>query len=311
MVQLHFLPVKTASTRRKTKRELELEAVDARSHAARISHFRAGRGKRTRPQSSRRWNARNEEEAVDHQNQEEHDEPRTLFQSNSYAVVSPPAFEGNSDPFDCFDLAITPELNQLIAFTRDVGIPAHFTPLVIRSMKASSSFTPSQSQLERPTITRSCTEIYASLGDEGTALARLIGYGQTLAKCQPDPSETLLLTLKMRGRSTTLLRQKLEQHNRSSASEADIASLQHHIFGLFSSYSSDDDFNDDKGSLAAARLHITALRKLLDNGQEKKADVFFMNKLIYVNISTAAVTGRRTLAEIDDWCLQALEQFFG
>jgi hypothetical protein len=44
MGKLHFLPIKTPQSGAKTKKAQELDDLEARSHAAQVSHARAGRG---------------------------------------------------------------------------------------------------------------------------------------------------------------------------------------------------------------------------------------------------------------------------
>jgi hypothetical protein len=42
-------------------------------------------------------------------------------------------FEGNSDPFQCYAIEITPELNRVLAFTRDVSPSFRICSSVARS----------------------------------------------------------------------------------------------------------------------------------------------------------------------------------
>ena len=260
------------------RREQEREAARARSHAARVSHYQK--------RLERRRRASTQLQRLGPQN--------VGVITNSPSVTT--AFEGNSDPFQCFDIKITPELNRLIAFTRDVVIPARYMPFAVRKMSGSSS---RPGTFANSSIIRAWTDVSGSLYDEGIALARLTTYCQIMSICLPDPTQFENLAMEMRTRSIRLLMKKLQKQTASSLTE-EMGNLKGHTFGLF-------DVECHNGNLDAAIVHGTALKKLLH--ENNKVDVSMSMRLLYMICHAAASTGQRTLPDVSDWITGRLEGF--
>jgi hypothetical protein len=84
---------------------------------------------------------------------------------------------GSSDPFNAWCVKITPEINQIIGFARDVLLPTYFMPPFYRRLTGRQipriSYTPSSKHKGGPgqaLIMRIFTEM-----SEGAALAWLCG----------------------------------------------------------------------------------------------------------------------------------------
>ncbi|KIX95046.1 uncharacterized protein Z520_09356 [Fonsecaea multimorphosa CBS 102226] len=257
-------------------RQKHLDSARARAHAARVSHDRRRSDSRlpSPPQSPK----------LDFKG-ESGDEERLLTVA---------AFEGNSDPFRCAAIEITPELNRILTFTREVGLRAHFSPLAVRKISREIA-----GNFEQPYVLGAWADIAASLRDEGTALARLVTYSSYLCRCLPNAKETRILVHQMRKRSLQLLREKVERHTNSSSIE-DKTALQHHIYALF-------DAECFCGNTEAAIVHGTALQKLIN--ESNTFDAPMAQRLLYITCHSAATSGQRILPSIGKWIIERSEAF--
>ncbi|OAP61460.1 hypothetical protein AYL99_03663 [Fonsecaea erecta] len=257
-------------------RQKQLDSARARAHAARVSHARR--------RSDSHQHSPPQSQDLDLQTEDSDDE--------HFLTVS--AFEGNSDPFRCFAIEITPALNRILTFTRDVALRAHYSPLAIRRISRTIAGT-----FEQPYILGGWADIAASLRDEGTALARLTTYSQYLSSCVQNPKELRMLVLQMRKRSLQLLREKLERHTDSSASEEKNA-LKRHIFSLF-------DAECCCGNTQAAIIHGTTLQKLIN--ESNTFDAPMAQRLLYIICHSAATSGQRTVPSVGEWISARSEAF--
>ncbi|KIW76267.1 hypothetical protein Z517_11013 [Fonsecaea pedrosoi CBS 271.37] len=257
-------------------RQKQLDSSRARAHAARVSHdWRRG-------DHLPQWLPQGTE--VDAQSED----------GNGDQLSKVAAFGGNSDPFRCFAIEITPELNRILTFTRDVALRAHYTPLAVRKISSELAH-----DFEKPYIRGGWADIAASLRDEGTALARLTTYSQYLSHCVPDPKEMRKLVLQMRMRSLQLLRQKLERHTSSSSVE-EKNNLKRHIFSLF-------DAECFCGNTQAAIIHGATLLKLIE--ESNKFDAPMAQRLLYIICHSAATSGQRTVPSVGKWIRDRSEVF--
>lgn len=295
--QIHFLPILTKE-QRKSKREVELVAASARSHAAKVSHLRLRSTQGVLNSSQQGLRNVKSRSKADKRSQDESTTDVSDYNAHSPSppIPSPPMFKGNSDPFSGFDFGITAELNSVITFTRESGVPSMFNPLFFR---LASNVYPEINfdKLGKAQRDQFLSSIYASFSDEGTALARLILYGNIMCKTVNDAPNLKLLTLQMRARSLKLLEDKIAKLDTTSESQTE--NLRQHIFGLLHAHALE-------GDISGSRVHAVALRKLLN---PKSVDVVTMNNMLHISVSAAMSSGQRTLSDIDDWCLIPLMTF--
>ena len=97
--------------------------------------------------------------------------------------------KGNSDPFDTFAIAVTPGVNSLVAYIRDVAIPSIYFNRILCGY---SSGRPTKAlDLERspiissPSALRNWQQVKYSLNDECAALACLGAYASLMARATP------------------------------------------------------------------------------------------------------------------------------
>lgn len=296
-----FLPVRTQRYGCKDIRERESEASLARSHAAAVAHARA----KTRLQlkrrceccPSRQGHTCHRAATPGHQGhvfleyglEDERISPNPAFAA--HPLPTPVCFKGNSDPFNCAGVAVGAQLNHLLAFARDAGVPALFKPLIIRSMEARTG-ADIYTYMNINSIRLFTSDIYRALRDEGSALARLLTYANALGKCVNQDEPLRMMALHMRRRSTTLLRTRVAEYI-STPTDHLRESLAQQVFGFLDA----DGFEGDR---EAARTHAKVLVTLYP---KQSTPVTTYNRVCHVNVYLAIRTGRRTLSEIDEWCL--------
>ncbi|OQU97291.1 hypothetical protein CLAIMM_03243 [Cladophialophora immunda] len=257
-------------------RQKQLNSARARAHAARVSHdWRRSDSRQQSPSQSPEVDSKSED-------------------SDDEYFLRVATLEGNSDPFRCFAIEITPELNRILTFTRDVALRAHYSPLAVRRMSSGMA-----GNFEQPYILGGWADIAASLRDEGTALARLTTYSQYLSHCVPNPKEMRMLVLQMRKRSLQLLREKLERHTDSSSVE-EKNNLKRHIFSLF-------DAECFCGNTQAAIVHGVTLQKLIN--ESNTFDAPMAQRLLYIICHSAATSGQRTVPSVGKWISERSEAF--
>ena len=254
-------------------RTKELENSERRAHAARTAHLRRFSKVRTVQSSS-----------------------TTVEGTKSYvelAVVASTSIHGSSDPFSCFEVKITPRINYILTFMRDVMYPAIYHTAWTKSC----STTPGRNfEIAKPSGIVSAGSAYRdwsrmlwTLQDEGLGLACL----SACASMVPQFQKTMNIdVLKMRARSTSLLREKLEVQSSSYVSSGR-ALL--HMFWLFEA----EALN---GNVEAAILHGGAFRVAVEACQEEAPiDIANIVMFLWADTNFAARTMRRTMLGMN-WC---------
>ena len=205
---------------------------------------------------------------------------------------------GSSDPFDSFAIAITPEVNRFISFVRDAAIPCTYFNNMFRGL--SSGVTAKASVLERSTFIsapgalRDWQQMKESLNDECAGLARLAGYASMMAQVSRGDNWARLASLRMRERSTRLLRLLLEQSN--SMTEKTTADCLPHLYGLFRAECFD-------GNVTAAAYHARVLRAVFERGN---FTMQLLTQVLYNDVDLAIKRTKRTLIDVDSWCPRVL-----
>ena len=292
-MQLHFLPVLNPGQKKNT-REIELVVASARSHTAKVIHLRRARNRKGLKASEQ--TLRHAKHCSEPDKHTPHSAGTEVCQ---YDLQSPAplVFKGCSDPFSSFDFNISAELNSIITFTRESGVPSMFRPLYFRLTSALHPQT-TLDEAGKSQMDFFLSSIYASFSDEGTALAKLIMYGNILCKIVNNRRDLKLLTLHMRAKSIKLLEEKVANYD--ATCEFQTENLRQHILGLLHAHALE-------GDVAGSRTHAIALRELFD--PELLVGVHTMATLLHISVSAAMLSGQRTISEIDDWCLTPLMRF--
>ena len=291
-MQVHFLPILTQGQKR-NQREVELVAASARSHAAKVTHLRRARNRKGLKAWEQKFSITEYCSEVD---KHRPDSSITEVCQHNLQSPAPLVFKGRSDPFSSFGFHISAELNSIITFTRETGLPSMFRPLYFR---LTSTLHPQRTldEVGKMEMGFFLSSIYASFSDEGTALAKLIMYGNIMCKCINNRRHLKLLTLQMRSRSIKLLEEKVAHYDATSECQAE--NLRQHILSLLHAHALE-------GDVTGSRTHAIALRELVD---PETVGVFTMSTLLHISVSAAMISGQRTISEIDDWCLIPLMRF--
>ena len=189
-----------------SERNKNLEVAKARSHAARISHSRKSVYGPKRP-----------EKPVKKESQPS--QSSQPLHSIAKAAVVPSVgkpFKGNSDPFRVDGLEITPEINRILTFTAEVGVPGQYYNTIYHRLFFGASgrsdqkySTQASAVISRGAAMRDWLTSQGGLQDECAVLARLSAYASVILKVNPDLEWARMASLKMRQRAITLLRKTL------------------------------------------------------------------------------------------------------
>ena len=205
---------------------------------------------------------------------------------------------GSSDPFACLGVKITPEINRVLAFMRDVMYPAiYLTPWTqscsaepVRKLEVAQP----RNVVSAASAHRDWSRMLCSLYDEGLGLACL----SACASFVPDFRQTMKSDiLQMRARSTSILRQRLLDPSRSYG-QSGSALLQ--MFWLFEAEALDDN-------VQAARIHGRAFRNAVETCRDQEIiDLGNIVMFLWADTNFAAKTMGRTMLSMD-WCIGRLQ----
>ena len=281
----------------KTNRARELESANRKAHAARIAHRRRKRHQidlhTAVPLSAEQFVLAWKEEVSE-------DSQYRVTVRKKKCGGEPFSFlrEGNSDPFDCLAIVVTPQINKVMTFVRDVVIPSiFFTPYFRRCAKGVQS---------EPTVMRDSRVISSrgairdwnlvknSLQDECDAVSCIAGLLGLMAQLSSESAgRNHLAAIKMQGRAAELLRHTLTRRNQDDLdSEMQLA---WRVFWLFRGECM-------LGDVEAARIHCKMLRHLTEHGmQHGTFDIQFLVSVLFNDVDLAARTMRRTTLDLEIW----------
>ena len=203
--------------------------------------------------------------------------------------------KGNSDPFECYAITITPRMNQALTFMRDVVFPAlPYTPFYRRVYRVPPGGLASQG-FEFAT---------ASLRDEGVGLACIASHVIGLsAFLQPSPEfDATQLARAMTLKSTKILRKNLMM-NESDSDVITDTTLIHHVFWLCRA---SIDFDD----LEAFEFHAKTLTRSVAKGfQDGIVEPFIVIQAASLDIYIAVKYMRRTFFDYE-WFGKAFNKYW-
>ena len=294
-VHVELMFVDGRSTKGTTIRDQEIDSANRRAHAARISHRRRKQQVPSHTyepplggKSKVLW-----EEEIPDDNEYYMAIRRKNHDSNPLSLLC----EGNSDPFNSVAIVVTPQVNKVVCFVRDVLIPTtFFTPYFRRCAKGGSS-EPTVMRTSRVISSRGAIRdwnlVKSSLHVEVDAVSCIAGLLSLMGQLSPAAEKDHLAALKMQGRAAELLR-----HSLASQSEDDPdaeAQLAMRVFWLFRG---ECLFGDMK----AARVHCEMLRHLLERSLRRgNLNMQLMVSVLFNDIDMASKLMQRTILDLDGW----------
>lgn len=272
-----------------SRRKHELSVAKVKAHAARISHQR-----------------RRERTFREYEPDVEEAEPRPA-QHEAHKVVifaSPVLLEGCSDPFTGINFKITPRINQILTFARDVCVPASFFSSMFVRLSEGTKFAHQQNSIlgdsffiSRCAARREWQALVDSLHSELTALSCLLGYLSLMAIVTPGIGWIKVLSVQLRLRATQLLREK------TPAYEKDPEALVLQVYRFFRAACIE-------GDIAAVDAHGRMLRSLLESGTGFTYQILIQALLSDGDFATKHA--RRCIFDVSQgsWCLNTLQKLW-
>lgn len=276
-----------------SKRDKELEDADKRAHAAKISHQ-----KRRQEKEGER---RKRQQQLPHIHVCEHYIDEAHPRGYELALL----LHGSSDPFNSFPVRITPEINRLITYARDVMLPNMFVPPYMKRLTLATPKTLNYEDSNRVIGGSSflLTMKVFSNANEGFALAWLSSHTPAIRRLASTPTTQKLLVegLKMRTRSIELLRQELLEH--PEPSQHSLVSLRLHIRGLF-------EAECMAGDTISAKVHGAILMRLDDPLTTEMELVNDTIMLMFNATELACKKLERTVIPFGNWMIGRLSKFW-
>jgi hypothetical protein len=297
MVQNNFTFL-APSKGEKPIRERELEHAEIKAHAARFSHQR------------RTW-LKLQQQLKRQQDEQHEDERRLSTHAGQYGIHARPQsrelivllhnFHGSSDPFNAYPVKITPEINRIISYARDVMLPNVFSPPFFRRLTAGG---PKLVNYERSDRVIGGSNFILNLQlfrdmSEGAALGWLCGHIPIIVRLNsPETTQTLSVArLKMRAKSIKLLREELKDHPESSPES--LAALRLHIRTLY-------EAECMAGDTTAARAHMDILLRLDDPVTDERVRLQHLLVMMYDATELACKKLERTVMPFGEWTSERL-----
>lgn len=169
-------------------------------------------------------------------------------------------FHGSSDPFDAFPVRVSPEVNSIVVYARDVLLPNLVVPPFMRRFTSASSKLISSDDATHSigaSFLRFTTDQFRT-ASQGACLAWLSSHMAAVRRMVPAQQAWKLLEdeLRMRVKSIRLLQQDLAATHgeREMSLESSLALVQHVRYLL--------QAECQAGNVAAAKVHATMLLRL-------------------------------------------------
>lgn len=239
------------------RRDSEYDDARAKSHAARVGHQRRISRKKVKQELDDDYLPVNWQ-SIKSEDDDITDEYREFVHGFPAAIQN---LKGSCDPFNATAVQITPRINQIIIFIRDVAIPAAyfnnmFAGLTKGVRNSDLSVLKENAVISRSGAQKAWNAIIDSLDDELTALSRIMGYSSLLATLSPEIRWTKAFQNCMRGRALRLLSEALGDEKQNIESNPKYQQI---IYGLFQAACIESD-------LKAVQTHGAMLRKLFEKG---------------------------------------------
>ncbi|KIW79922.1 hypothetical protein Z517_06537 [Fonsecaea pedrosoi CBS 271.37] len=203
---------------------------------------------------------------------------------------------GNSDPFSCFSFSITPRVNEVITFIRDIQLPTlYYSPY----FREASRFPSTRSDVTKspmgwistPAAVQSWKHIVQGLHDQCTALACLSTYLAMMVTCGIKETGYMRYSLELRNTSSKMLRQSILRSDPMHRGPLAQMTLLQQVFWHFYAEAS-------ARNLDAALVHGQMLRKLMDESPEAVTPHFFMLAM-FVDIHLSSAHRRKPIFEYE------------
>ncbi|OAP64137.1 hypothetical protein AYL99_00109 [Fonsecaea erecta] len=287
---LKFLP---PAKRDRPVRERELEEAEIKAHAARISH------------QKRKW-AKLQQQLLQKEGLQGYAAPRVHGGQQPSRRAPAPYREiifvlhGSSDPFNACPVKITPEVNRILTYTRDVMLPNIFSPPFFRRLTVGGpkivNFENAKKVIGGPSFLLSMKGFRDM--NEGAALAWLCGHIPGIVRLNSPQSTQQLSTarLKMRAKSLKLLREHLASHAQTSPES--MAALRLHIRCLF-------ETECMAGDTMAAKAHADILLRLPDPLTDEVERAQHLLVMMFDATELACKKLERTVLPFGSWTAKA------
>lgn len=273
-----------------SRRKQELSAAKAKAHAARISH------QRRRERGFYAYKPR----------QSNIDEGKSRYSTPDGLVIfaAPVLMEGCSDPFTGVNFKITPRVNQILTFARDVCVPASFFSSMFVRLSEGTKFAHQQNSIlgdsffiSRCAARREWQALVDSLQSELTALSCLLGYLSLMAIVSPGIAWIQVLSVHLRLRATQLLREQ------TPAYENGPEGLVLQVYRFFRAACIE-------GDIEAVEAHGRMLRSLLESGTGFTYQILIQALLSDGDFATKHT--RRCIFDVSprSWCYRTLENLW-
>ncbi|KAJ9605772.1 hypothetical protein H2200_009621 [Cladophialophora chaetospira] len=286
-----FTFLSSVSGKRST-REKELEHAQIKAHAARISHQRRNWVK-VQQQLKRQQDEHCEDERS-YTLGEGDCGSHTTSRSREIILLLPG--HGSSDPFDAYSVKITPEVNRLIGYARDVLLPNIFTPPFFKRLTAGApkwvNYERSDKVIGGSTLLLNI-KVFREMS-EGAALGWLCSHIPFIQQLNsPEIVQALSVErLKMRAKSLKLLRETLTNHPVSSP-EA-LTAVRLHMRALY-------EMECMAGDTEAARAHIDILLRLDDPVTDELVRLQHLLVMMFNTTELACKNLERTILPFGEW----------
>lgn len=203
----------------------------------------------------------------------------------SSAEVKPLQFRGNSDPFDAYAVKISPRVNDILRFYRDIVIPSqyHTGPDGWRTLEAAAD---------------DWKDVVRSLRERGGALGFLARWAQVASNTTGNP-ELAVQSLQYRSQSTSELLKKVQQ----GSGIATRASYWH-IIALYMAEA-------QAGNATAAWVHAAMLSKALKYESEHgEVDITPLRSFMYNEACACAMFLKKPVLDYDEWIPAVFKKYW-
>ncbi|KIX93252.1 uncharacterized protein Z520_11108 [Fonsecaea multimorphosa CBS 102226] len=279
-------------------REQELEGAEIKAHAARISHQKR-RWAKLQQQLLQKAELHEQSAVRVHSGQQ----PNRRVQPHYREIIF--VLHGSSDPFHACPVKITPEVNRIITYSRDVMLPNIFSPPFFRRLTVGGPKIVNYENSKRVMGGSSFLDSLKGFRDmnEGAALAWLCGHIPGIVRLNSAQNTQQLSTarLKMRAKSLRLLRENLAEH--AQLSPESLAALRLHIRCLF-------ETECMAGDTMAAKAHADILLRLPDPTTDERERIHHKLIMMFDATELACKKLERTVIPFGNWTAKVHERLW-
>ncbi|OAP60315.1 hypothetical protein AYL99_05317 [Fonsecaea erecta] len=202
--------------------------------------------------------------------------------SSGLAAYKVKCLHGNSDPFNAYPVFISPRVNDILRFYRDIVIPSQYHT----SVDGWTTFEAAKEDWR---------DVVNSLYEKGGALGFLARWAQ-VASNVAENSELAVQSLRFRSQSTSILLKKMQQ-----GSGLVSKSSYWHIIALYMAEA-------QAGNADGAWLHVTMLsRALKHESQHGQVDITSLRSFMYNEACACCMFLRKPVLDYDRWIPEVFE----